>query len=77
MTGLLCWRDFHPLEWQLASLHWPSHAGHKQNETRNVFAVLLTFRVKLGVSGHLQHGLDRFQSVQRFADNDTCKHVRW
>src|SRR3981189_48456 len=27
-TGLLCWRDSHPLEWQLASLHqirtWPS-----------------------------------------------------
>src|SRR3954447_24823349 len=24
-TGLLCWRDFHPQEWQLASLHrtWP------------------------------------------------------
>jgi hypothetical protein len=22
VTGLLCWRDFHPLEWQLASLHW-------------------------------------------------------
>src|SRR5262249_2849626 len=21
VTGLLCWRDFHPLEWQLASLH--------------------------------------------------------
>src|SRR3954463_8362448 len=20
-TGLLCWRDFHPQEWQLASLH--------------------------------------------------------
>ena len=20
MTGLLCWRDSHPLEWQLASL---------------------------------------------------------
>src|SRR6516164_1584003 len=20
-TGLLCWRDFHPREWQLASLH--------------------------------------------------------
>jgi hypothetical protein len=20
-TGLLCWRDSHPLEWQLASLH--------------------------------------------------------
>src|SRR5262249_21873541 len=20
-TGLLCWRDFHPLEWQLDSLH--------------------------------------------------------
>jgi hypothetical protein len=22
VTGLLCWRDFHPLEWQLASLLW-------------------------------------------------------
>src|SRR5262249_13878898 len=22
VSGLLCWRDFHPLEWQLASLHW-------------------------------------------------------
>jgi hypothetical protein len=21
VTGLLCWWDFHPLEWQLASLH--------------------------------------------------------
>ena len=26
MTGLLCWRDFHPLEWQLASLHWSGRA---------------------------------------------------
>src|SRR3954469_22865402 len=31
-TGLLCWRDFHPQEWQLASLHrihpaFPSHRG--------------------------------------------------
>jgi hypothetical protein len=25
-TGLLCWRDFHPLEWQLASLHWSGRA---------------------------------------------------
>ena len=25
VTGLLCWRDSHPLEWQLASLH-----GHEQ-----------------------------------------------
>jgi hypothetical protein len=21
VTGFLCWRDSHPLEWQLASLH--------------------------------------------------------
>jgi hypothetical protein len=21
VTGLLCWQDFHPLRWQLASLH--------------------------------------------------------
>jgi hypothetical protein len=26
VSGLLCWRDFHPLEWQLASLHWPGRA---------------------------------------------------
>src|SRR6266496_4327570 len=26
VTGLLCWRDFHPLEWQLASLHWSDRA---------------------------------------------------
>src|SRR5215471_20263188 len=25
-TGLLCRRDLHPLEWQLASLHWPSRS---------------------------------------------------
>src|SRR6202030_2960544 len=25
-TGLLCWRDSHPLEWQLASLHGQFHA---------------------------------------------------
>src|SRR3954469_3714991 len=24
-TGLLCWRDFHPQEWQLASLHRIQH----------------------------------------------------
>src|SRR5215468_36710 len=33
-TGLLCWRDFHPLEWQLASLHqirtcsFPAYGSH-------------------------------------------------
>ena len=26
-TGLLCWRDFHPQEWQLASLHQILRAG--------------------------------------------------
>src|SRR4051794_14251899 len=26
-SGLLCWRDFHPQEWQLASLH-QIHPGH-------------------------------------------------
>src|SRR3954462_10170653 len=28
-TGLLCWRDFHPQEWQLASLH-QNLLGHRQ-----------------------------------------------
>ena len=33
-TGLLCWRDFHPLEWQLTSLHqirtcgFPAYGSH-------------------------------------------------
>ena len=27
-TGLLCWRDFHPQEWQLASLHGHSRRRH-------------------------------------------------
>src|ERR1700680_329879 len=27
-TGLLCWRDSHPLEWQLASLAFPHTASH-------------------------------------------------
>ena len=27
-TGLLCWRDSHPLEWQLASLHGHSRPMH-------------------------------------------------
>src|SRR5262249_23306488 len=26
VTGLLCWQDSHPLEWQLASLHWSGRA---------------------------------------------------
>src|SRR3954451_2156094 len=26
-TGLLCWRDFHPQEWQLASLHQKARAS--------------------------------------------------
>ena len=28
-TGLLCWRDSHPLEWQLASLHQNPRALHR------------------------------------------------
>ena len=34
VTGLLCWRDSHPLEWQLASLHqnrtcgFPAYGSH-------------------------------------------------
>jgi hypothetical protein len=28
-SGLLCWRDFHPQEWQLASLHWSGRASQE------------------------------------------------
>jgi hypothetical protein len=33
-TGLLCWRDFHPLEWQLASLHQNCRAGSIDSRRR-------------------------------------------
>jgi len=29
VTGLLCWRGFHPQEWQLASLHWSGRASQE------------------------------------------------
>jgi hypothetical protein len=34
VTGLLCWRDSHPLEWQLASLH-----GHGETNSPRAFLV--------------------------------------
>ena len=33
-TGLLCWRDSHPLEWQLASLHLLRSSGPFSNACR-------------------------------------------
>ena len=33
-TGLLCWRDFHPQEWQLASLHQNCRAGSIDSRRR-------------------------------------------
>src|SRR6266571_2392870 len=38
VTGLLCWRDSHPLEWQLASLH-----GHGETNSPRTFLVRSTF----------------------------------
>src|ERR1019366_7769577 len=35
-TGLLCWRDSHPLEWQLASLHGHSLPMHSAPVPKNV-----------------------------------------
>src|SRR5712692_3989486 len=41
-TGLLCWRDLHPLEWQLASLHqnrtcgFPAYGSHLGCVTANL-----------------------------------------
>src|SRR5665811_1771944 len=35
-TGLLCWRDSHPLEWQLASLHGHSLPIHSAPMSTNV-----------------------------------------
>src|SRR6266536_2835543 len=44
-TGLLCWRDLHPLEWQLASLHqirtcsFPAYGSHLGYQRRLYAAV--------------------------------------
>src|SRR5450830_1143465 len=35
-TGLLCWRDSHPLEWQLASLHGHSRPSQLAPKSSNV-----------------------------------------
>src|SRR6267378_2916693 len=49
-TGLLCWRDFHPLEWQLASLHqnrtcgFPAYGSHLGCVTAK--RSLATFRMR-------------------------------
>src|SRR6266571_8530115 len=44
VTGLLCWRDSHPLEWQLASLHqnrtggFPAYGSHLGSKRQAVAA---------------------------------------
>src|SRR6202048_4341158 len=54
-TGLLCWRDLHPLEWQLASLHqnrtcgFPAYGSHLGCLT----AGLAAFRTRSGASDTL------------------------
>ena len=35
-----CWRDFHPQEWQLASLHWSGRALQESSSSLGVRAVL-------------------------------------
>src|SRR5215471_19659772 len=39
VTGLLCWRDLHPLEWQLASLHQNRTCGFPAYGLYGAFAV--------------------------------------
>jgi hypothetical protein len=54
-TGLLCWRDFHPLEWQLASLHqirtcsfpaYGSHLGYPRRPARRMQASACVTRTR-------------------------------
>jgi putative transposase len=64
VTGLLCWRDLHPLEWQLASLH--------QNHLTDIVAIDMfvvataTFRLlyALIVLGHGRRRVIRFNVTQ-------------
>ena len=64
VTGLLCWRDLHPLEWQLASLH--------QNHLTDIVAIDMfvvataTFRLlyALIVLGHGRRRVMHFNVTQ-------------
>ena len=56
-TGLLCWRDFHPLEWQLASLHQIRTSGIP---AYGLYGAFLVNRVLA------QHDLLLLSSLSRF-----------
>ena len=56
-TGLLCWRDSHPLEWQLASLH--GHFETKSNAYRCASIGLILIQ-ELTKSGNLSASPARF-----------------
>ena len=54
-TGLLCWRDSHPLEWQLASLH--GHWRRIEIAKHRLFYSLVRFRLPVKTRGEDPDGL--------------------
>jgi hypothetical protein len=64
-TGLLCWRDSHPLEWQLASLHGHSRPSRRaRNATydrsclkADIRRAALRLVVEVEIAEHLGSGV--------------------
>jgi hypothetical protein len=53
-TGLLCWRDSHPLEWQLASLHLLLHRDGLAPSTPCRSPGALRFSPESGLNSHVR-----------------------
>ena len=63
-TGLLCWRDSHPLEWQLASLHLLLHRDGLAPSTPCRSPGALCFAPDCVAKVFLSHRSQIFQAVR-------------
>src|SRR6516162_9468489 len=72
-SGLLCWRDFHPQERQLASLHLLDHlVGAQQNRWRHGKAERVG---GLAVHDHLELGRKLHREITRLLAAQDAIHV--
>jgi hypothetical protein len=67
-TGLLCWRDFHPLEWQLVSLHSNRTCGFPASGSPTGFIVRHTAR---GAKALVRGATPRF-SIDNAGGESAC-----
>src|SRR6516162_8408951 len=75
-AGFLCWRGFHPLEWQLASVHWSGRAPAPPGARTTSTACLARGRCALvsGLAldrmGGVGHGPIRDKAQARYGAGD-------